>query len=92
MRAPPADAIGNAVKVMRIATGEEAETLPGTVARTPPRRGLAKEWRGEDHERRQSGLRKMQRQPRRKDGEENYERITMSIFSSSFVFEKIDMK
>ena len=25
----PADVIGNAVKVMRIATGEETETLPG---------------------------------------------------------------
>ena len=32
----PADVIGNAVKVMRIATGEETETLPADDGKDPP--------------------------------------------------------
>jgi hypothetical protein len=35
----PADVIGNAVKVMRIATGEETETLPADDGKDPGREG-----------------------------------------------------
>ena len=38
----PADVIGNAVKVMRIATGEEVEPSTRTMARTRLRRRWAK--------------------------------------------------
>ena len=36
----PADVIGNAIKVARIATGEEAEDFPPMTARTRLRRSL----------------------------------------------------
>lgn len=38
----PADVIGNAVKVMRIATGEEVETLPGDDGKDPAAKALGK--------------------------------------------------
>jgi hypothetical protein len=36
----PADVIGNAVKVMRIATGEESETLPPDDGKDPAAKAL----------------------------------------------------
>jgi hypothetical protein len=36
----PADVIGNAVKVMRIATGEESETLPADGGKDPAAKAL----------------------------------------------------
>jgi hypothetical protein len=36
----PADVIGNAVKVMRIATGEETETLPSDDGKDPAAKAL----------------------------------------------------
>jgi hypothetical protein len=38
----PADVIGNAVKVMRIATGEETETLPTDDGKDPAAKALGK--------------------------------------------------
>ena len=38
----PADVIGNAVKVMRIATGEEAATLPPDNGKDPAAKALGK--------------------------------------------------
>ena len=38
----PADVIGNAVKVMRIATGEETETLPADDGKDPAAKALGK--------------------------------------------------
>jgi hypothetical protein len=38
----PADVIGNAVKVMRIATGEETETLPADDGEDPAAKALGK--------------------------------------------------
>jgi hypothetical protein len=38
----PADVIGNAVKVMRIATGEEPETLPADDGKDPAAKALGK--------------------------------------------------
>ena len=38
----PADVIGNAVKVMRIATGEETETLPAGDGKDPAAKALGK--------------------------------------------------
>ena len=38
----PADVIGNAVKVMRIATGEEAEILDADDGKDPARKALGK--------------------------------------------------
>jgi hypothetical protein len=38
----PADVIGNAVKVMRIATGEETETLPADDRKDPAAKALGK--------------------------------------------------
>ena len=38
----PADVIGNAVKVMRIATGEEAETSPADDGKDPAAKALGK--------------------------------------------------
>jgi hypothetical protein len=42
----PADAIGNAVKVMRIATGEESETLPPEDGKDPNAKALGAKKRG----------------------------------------------
>ena len=38
----PADVIGNAVKVMRIATGEDTETLPADDGKDPAAKALGK--------------------------------------------------
>ncbi len=38
----PADVISNAVKVMRIATGEEAETLPADDGKDPAAKALGR--------------------------------------------------
>jgi hypothetical protein len=38
----PADVIGNAVKVMRIATGDETETLPADDGKDPAAKALGK--------------------------------------------------
>ncbi len=38
----PADVIGNAVKVMRIATGEESESLPADDGKDPAAKALGK--------------------------------------------------
>jgi hypothetical protein len=38
----PADVIGNAVRVMRIATGEETETLPADDGKDPAAKALGK--------------------------------------------------
>jgi hypothetical protein len=38
----PADVIGNAVKVMRIATGEETETIPPDDGKDPAAKALGK--------------------------------------------------
>ena len=38
----PADVIGNAVRVMRIATGEEAETLPADDGKDPAAKALGR--------------------------------------------------
>jgi hypothetical protein len=38
----PADVIGNAVKVMRIATGEETETVPADDGKDPAAKALGK--------------------------------------------------
>jgi len=38
----PADVIGNAVKIMRIATGEEVETLPADDGKDPAAKALGK--------------------------------------------------
>jgi len=38
----PADVIGNAVKVMRIATGEETETLPSDDGKDPAAKALGR--------------------------------------------------
>jgi len=38
----PADVIGNAVKVMRIATGEESEDLPADDGKDPAAKALGK--------------------------------------------------
>jgi hypothetical protein len=38
----PADVIGNAVRVMRIATGEESETLPEDDGKDPAAKALGK--------------------------------------------------
>jgi hypothetical protein len=38
----PADVIGNAVKVMRILTGEETETLPADDGKDPAAKALGK--------------------------------------------------
>jgi hypothetical protein len=38
----PADVIGNAVRVMRIATGEETETLPPDDGKDPAAKALGK--------------------------------------------------
>jgi hypothetical protein len=38
----PADVIGNAVKVMRIATGEETETLPADDGKDPAAKALGR--------------------------------------------------
>jgi hypothetical protein len=50
----PVDVIGNAVKVMRIATGEEAETPPADDGKDPDLNASNNEWRRE--QRRQGAI------------------------------------